>query len=646
MPPPAGGGTFEPGALPPRGARAGGGSPRRLIVVGSGIAGLYAALLAADAGADVVLLSKGQLRESNTWYAQGGISAVLDEPAPGDTVAAHIADTLQAGAGHCNEAAVRLMCIEARLDIAGLERFGVRFDPGAGGGPALGLEAAHSAPRILHAGGDATGAKVAAGLIEAVLARRAEGTLTIHTGAHATALLLQDGHATGVEFLQDGGTHTLHGDAVLLATGGAGQLFGQTTNPAVATADGLALAVRAGAAAADLEFFQFHPTCLVPGVSGTNPGTVTGLDQDPLLISEAVRGEGAILVDGNGKRFMRAYHPDAELAPRDVVSRSIALHLAKLGDPNGHVYLDARLIEQVKGPGFLAKRFPTLTQRTLDAGIDWTRDLVPVAPAAHYWMGGVATDLHGRTTVPGLYAAGEVACTGVQGANRLASNSLLEGLVFGRRAVEDFLVSDSGWVSTDGAPPRTPHDPPNLASSAREPGSCGPTAAGGLPLTLASGTPSADVGQRTLGAVTFPAALEGDAGETGGDGESLLANSGGEGDAGDGIGSTFSREALRRLMTAKAGVLRSGELLAQAGDTLGRWAAVVRPDTLSAGTDTRLHEDRNLLLAAQLLVVAARQRTESLGAHYRSDDPKDAAGIAAEIEESSRTRPKASLLHE
>jgi L-aspartate oxidase len=603
---------------------------RRLVVVGSGIAGLYAALLAADAGADVVLLSKGQLRESNTWYAQGGISAVLDEPAPGDTVAAHIADTLQAGAGHCNEAAVRLMCTEARRDIAGLERFGVRFDPGADGGPALGLEAAHSAPRILHAGGDATGAKVAAALIDAVLARQAAGTLTIRTGAHATALRQRDGHVNGVEFGQDGRSATLHGDAVLLATGGAGQLFAQTTNPAVATADGLALAVRAGAAVADLEFFQFHPTCLVPGVNTASPGTARGLDQDPLLISEAVRGEGAILVDGNGKRFMRAYHPDAELAPRDVVSRSIALHLAKLGDPNGHVYLDARLIEQVKGPGFLAKRFPTLTQRTLDAGIDWTRELVPVAPAAHYWMGGVATDLHGRTTVPGLYAAGEVACTGVQGANRLASNSLLEGLVFGRRAVEDFLDGDNGggW----GAPSQAV---PPLAVSA----------AGGLPLTLASGTPSADVGQRTLGAVTFPAALEGDAGETGGDGESLLANFGGDGD-GDGGSEPFSRDALRRLMTAKAGVLRSGELLAQAGDTLGRWAAVVRPDTLSTGTDTRLHEDRNLLLAAQLLVAAARQRTESLGAHYRSDDPTDAAGLAAELEESSRTRPKASLLHE
>jgi L-aspartate oxidase len=610
---------------------------RRLMVVGSGIAGLYAALLAADAGADVVLLSKGQLRESNTWYAQGGISAVLDEPAPGDTVAAHIADTLQAGAGHCNEAAVRLMCTQARGDIAGLERFGVHFDPGADGGPALGLEAAHSAPRILHAGGDATGAKVAAALIRAVLARQADGSLTIHTDAHATALLQEQGTVTGVEFVQGGRSATVHGDAVLLATGGAGQLFAQTTNPAVATADGLALAVRAGAAAADLEFFQFHPTCLVPGASAPNPGAAPGLEQDPLLISEAVRGEGATLVDGNGRRFMRAYHLDAELAPRDVVSRSIALHLAKLGDPNGHVYLDARVIEQVKGPGFLAQRFPTLSQRTRDAGIDWTRELVPVAPAAHYWMGGVATDLHARTTVPGLYAAGEVACTGVQGANRLASNSLLEGLVFGRRAVEAFLSGDDGWVPsrrTDA--PRAPHVPPNLASSVREPGTCGPTAASGLPLTHAS----APLLREAEGALTFPAALEGEATECGAPAGSLLAS------FGRGCETPFSREALRRLMTAKAGVLRSGELLREAGDTLGRWAAVVRPEGVSAGTDTRLHEDRNLLLAAQLLVAAARQRTESLGAHYRSDDPADAAGIAAEFEESSRTRPKASLVHE
>ena len=614
MPPLEGSGTPGRGGVP-RGRNVAG--RPRLIVVGSGIAGLYAALLATDAGADVVLLSKGKLRDSNTWYAQGGISAVLDGPAPGDTVAAHIADTLQAGAGYCDEAAVRLMCAEARRDIAGLQRFGVHFDCGSAGGPALGLEAAHSAPRILHAGGDATGAKVAGALIRSVLARQAEGAVTVRTSAHATSFLQQDGKVIGVEFLQDGKRATVHGDAVLLATGGAGQLFAQTTNPAVATADGLALAVRAGAEVADLEFFQFHPTCLVSSTGAGSQTAAPGLDRDPLLISEAVRGEGAPLVDGNGKRFMRAYHPDAELAPRDVVSRSIALHLAKLGDPNGHAYLDARVIEATKGQGFLAKRFPTLTERTLDAGIDWTRELVPVSPAAHYWMGGVHTDLNARTTVPGLYAAGEVACTGVQGANRLASNSLLEGLVFGRRAVEDFLSGGAfGWVSPDGAPPRTS------------------SAAGGLPLTYASGAPSGDHGRSP--SKGFPT---GGAAELGVQGGNPLSNSGGGSEP-------FSREGLRRLMTAKAGVLRNGVLLGEAAEALGRWAAVVRPDAVPAGGDAREHEDRNLLLAAQLLVAAALGRTESLGAHYRSDSPADAAGIANELEESSRMRLKASLVHD
>ncbi|HEY9356460.1 MAG TPA: FAD-dependent oxidoreductase, partial [Arthrobacter sp.] len=388
-------------------------SPQRLVVVGSGIAGLYAALLAAEAGADVVVLTKGALADSNTFYAQGGISAVLDEPAPGDTVAVHIADTLAAGAGHCNYEAVRVLCTEARHDIAGLVRFGVRFDQDHDGGPALGLEAAHSAPRILHAGGDATGAGVVHALVSAVLSQQDAGKIRLIGHALATELMKSGDRVTGVRYTHGGRNLALQGDAVLLATGGAGQLFAQTTNPAVATADGLALAWRAGAAVADLEFFQFHPTCLVPA------RTQAASDADPLLISEAVRGEGAVLLDSRGRRFMPEYHPDAELAPRDVVSRSIALHLAKLGDPNGHVYLDATVIEAAKGSGFLARRFPTLSARTRAAGLDWTRELVPVAPAAHYWMGGVATDLHARTSVPGLYAAGEVACTGVQGANRL-----------------------------------------------------------------------------------------------------------------------------------------------------------------------------------------------------------------------------------
>jgi L-aspartate oxidase len=576
-----------------------------------------------------VLLTKGALEDSNTWYAQGGISAVLDEPSPGDTVAAHIADTLRAGAGHCNEAAVRLMCTQARRDIDGLQRYGVAFDAAPGksvpadsgrneatdggathdDGPALGLEAAHSAPRILHAGGDATGARVAAALIQAVLSRRDQGRLTILPQAQVTALLTRNGNVSGVEYLHAGRQSSLAADAVLLASGGAGQLFAQTTNPAVATADGLALGVRAGAAVKDLEFFQFHPTCLVSSATA-HPGRLDG----PLLISEAVRGEGATLLDAGGRRFMQAYHPDAELAPRDVVSRSIALHLAKLGDPNGHVYLDARGIEEAKGEGFLGRRFPTLTRKTFEAGIDWTRELVPVAPAAHYWMGGVATDLSARTTVPGLYAAGEVACTGVQGANRLASNSLLEGLVFGRRAVEDFLCGDSGWVPSRGT------NAPRAVS-----------AASGLPLTHAS----ASVPRKGVHPVTVPAALVGAT-----DGSGAAAGSWPSSFArGRDAGEPFSRDALRSLMTANAGVLRSGELLSEAAGTLAAWAAVVRPDADSSSAEPVVHEDRNLLLAARLLVAAALNRTESLGAHYRSDE-------AAEPENTYPTRPKASLLHD
>ncbi|MFC9352327.1 L-aspartate oxidase [Arthrobacter sp. NPDC057013] len=605
--------------------------PRRLAVVGSGIAGLYAALLAAEAGAEVVLLTKGALAESNTYFAQGGISAVLDEPSPGDTVAAHIADTLKAGAGHCNPAAVRVLCTEARRDIAGLGRFGVRFDLDDDGDPALGLEAAHSAPRILHAGGDATGAGIANALICAVLAAQATGRIRLLGHASVTALRQQGRRVTGVEFLQGGRLGSIQADAVLLATGGAGQLFAQTTNPSVATADGLGLAWRAGAAVADLEFFQFHPTCLVrpdrgavrPDRGAVRPdrGTKSDGGRDPLLISEAVRGEGAILVDARGRRFLHGYHPDGELAPRDVVSRSIALHLAALGDPNGHVYLDARGIEAARGAGFLERRFPTITRGTREAGVDWTRELVPVAPAAHYWMGGVSTDLHGRTTVPGLFAAGEVACTGVQGANRLASNSLLEGLVFGRRAVETFLgdVTFLG-ASQDSTTPR-PHDPPNLASSAREPGSCGPTAAGGLPLTHPSVVLSRDRLPRTE-------PIDGGPAESG----------------------VFSRSSLRRVMTAKAGVLRSGELLREAGAALAAWAAVVRPDRVPGADDPRAHEDANLLLAAQLLVHAAGERRASLGAHYRDDGLLEPVasldGQAHDLDEEFRMSPKASLVHD
>jgi len=547
---------------------------RRLVVVGSGIAGLYAALLAADtdgsSAAEVVLLSKGQLEHSNTFYAQGGVSAVLEpgEAAPGDSVEAHIADTLAAGAGLNNADAVRILCTEAAQDIAGLRRFGVIFDADAQGDTALGLEAAHSAPRILHAGGDATGARIARGLIAAVLERAVSGRLRLETGAFVTELTTADGRVSGVKYLQNGELKSLPAEGVLLATGGAGQVFARTSNPAVATADGLALAWRAGAAVADLEFFQFHPTTMAMQETAGGP--------PPLLVSEAVRGEGAVLLDADGHRFMPDYHPDAELAPRDVVSRSIALHLARTGAPaDSAVFLDARGIEAARGSGFLARRFPTINAATRTAGYDWTAEPLPVSPAAHYWMGGVSTDLHARTSVPGLYAAGEVACTGAQGANRLASNSLLEGLVFGRRAVEAFLGAD---VSHDSTAPRAV------------------SAAGGLALTHAS------------------AALPRDAageGASAGAPESVVKSVPNPG--------PFSRDALGRLMTANAGVLRSGEQLQEAESTLAAWAAVVRPESFDGVTGPREFEDRNLLLAARLLVAAARNRTVSVGAHYRAD---------------------------
>ncbi|OUM40247.1 L-aspartate oxidase [Arthrobacter agilis] len=425
---------------------------RRAVVVGAGIAGLQTALVLRrlDPRCDVVLVSKAALTESNTRYAQGGIAAVLPDAAeaadaagaavpagpeatPQDSVEAHIADTLAAGAGLADRSAVDVLCRGAADGIDALQRAGVVFDSASGrsSSPARGREAAHSAARILHLGGDATGAGLVDALVAAV--RRDAGIRVVEHG-FVTRILLDDaGCATGVEVLQDGAAHRIGADAVVLATGGAGQLFEHTTNPAIATGDGVALAWRAGAVVADLEFFQFHPTSLdVPG----NP-----------LISEAVRGEGARLIDADGRRFMSDYHPDGDLAPRDVVSRSIARHLARrpcgtagTPDSRNRVYLDATAL----GAGFLARRFPSLTDLTARHGFDWSAVVVPVVPAAHYWMGGVRTDTDGRTSVPGLFAVGEVARTGVHGANRLASNSLLEGVVFGARCAA--AIVDGGRV--------------------------------------------------------------------------------------------------------------------------------------------------------------------------------------------------------
>lgn len=492
----------------------------RVLVVGSGIAGLTTALAAA-ARHEVVLVTKSTLGQSNTRYAQGGIAGVMFAD---DSVEAHVADTLSAGAGLCDEDAVRVLCAGGPDRIRELIGLGVEFDR-TGGDFARGREAAHSYPRVLHAGGDATGARIEAALVSRIRESGAE----ILEDTFLVDLVLEAGRASGARLrLADGTDRIVDADAVVLATGGAGHLYPYTTNPSVATGDGAAAALRAGAALADLEFYQFHPTAL------TTP--------DRFLVSEAVRGDGAVLRNADGHRFLDTIHPDAELAPRDVVARGIASEMAAQGGLP--VVLDATGL----GADYLAERFPVIDRAVRASGIDWSREFVPVSPAAHYWMGGVLTDLWGRTTVTGLYAVGEVARTGVHGANRLASNSLLEGAVFGARAAHA-LDTDPGrdW-------PVAPVD--------------------------------------TVALLPDPAA---DAPE-------------------------FSRDALQHLMWDEAGLLRNGAGLRRAARVLEAWAGHVLP-----ADSIRSLEDRNLLALAVELVRAAIARTESVGAHARSDFPAEVA---------------------
>jgi L-aspartate oxidase len=380
------------------------------LVIGSGIAGLRAAVDLASLGT-VTILTKAEPVESSTGYAQGGIAAAIG---PGDAPAAHFEDTVAAGDGLCNEDAVRVLVEEGVACVRQLLEWGAAFDRDAAGQPALGREAAHRVRRVLHAQ-DATGREITRLLWSRV---SASPSVTVLTHARAVELLVERGRCAGVRWIGRGRAETggvLRASAVLLATGGAGQVFSDTTNPAVASGDGIALAWRAGARVADLEFVQFHPTALaVPGAPR-------------FLLSEALRGEGAWLVNHAGERFMTRYTEAGELAPRDVVARAIVRETLRTGQP---VYLSLRHLD----PRWVRRRFPTITAACASAGLDLATDLVPVGPAAHYIMGGVETDLWGRSTVPGLYAAGEVACTGAHGANRLASNSLLEGLVFGARA--------------------------------------------------------------------------------------------------------------------------------------------------------------------------------------------------------------------
>ena len=393
---------------------------KHTVVVGSGIAGLIAALELSRCQA-VTLVTKATLSDGNTRFAQGGIAAAMFTD---DSVAEHIEDTLRAGAGLCSLPAVEVLCSEGPERIRDLIRLGVDFDM-RDGELARALEAAHTRARVLHAGGDATGLTIETALVQAV--RAAKIDVLEHTFACG---LVRDGErVAGLEVLgPDGERRTLIADAVVLASGGAGQLYLHTTNPVVATGDGVAIALRAGAQLADMEFYQFHPTALA------TPGT--------FLISEAVRGDGAVLLDAHGRRFMQALHRDAELAPRDVVARGIAMQMAA---QNGRpVLLDATAM----GAEFLRTRFPTIDAACRSRGLDWSREPIPVTPAAHYWMGGVRTDVWGRTSIPGLFAVGEVACTGVHGANRLASNSLLESLVFAWRCAH-LLAGDQGATTAE-----------------------------------------------------------------------------------------------------------------------------------------------------------------------------------------------------
>ena len=492
---------------------------QKIIVAGSGVAGLTAALQLSRKY-DVTLVTKARLAESNTRYAQGGIAAVMFDD---DSVNEHIQDTLRAGAGLCRLDAVEVLCKEGPARIRDLIALGVAFDQ-RNGQLARGLEAAHSHARVLHAGGDATGLAIEMALVNAV--REASIEVLEHT--FACDLVMRDGRVAGIETLDsEGAIRILDADAVVLASGGAGNLYPYTTNPSVATGDGAALALRAGAVLADVEFYQFHPTALA----------TTG----NFLISEAVRGAGAVLRGQDGTRFMQPLHPDAELAPRDVVARGIAAQIAKQnGDP---VFLDATAL----GAEYLAERFPTIDAACRKLGLDWAHKPIPVTPAAHYWMGGVQTDIWGRSSLPGLFAIGEVACTGVHGANRLASNSLLESLVFAWRVAELLL------------------DKPEALDHRNWPMS--PTLAGSLlTLQMAEGKTPA------------------------------------------------RRQDIQKPMWTKGGMYRDGADLRDGLEQL-RGLCI-------AGDSAFDRENHNMLLLGKALLTAALARTESRGAHFRSDFPE------------------------
>ncbi len=395
-----------------------------VLVIGGGVAGFSAAIAAAQ-GARVLCVTKDSALSSNTWAAQGGVAAVLSDE---DSVESHRDDTLSAGVGLCDEVAVELVVREGPERVRDLISWGGSFDREEEGELHLTLEGGHSRKRVLHAQGDQTGVEV-----QKTLLRKVKSFANIELREHVFAvdLVVEAGHCVGALLWHQGRYTLVRARATVLATGGAGQLYRETTNPIIATGDGFAMALRAGAVLRDMEFIQFHPTTLYVAGSARH------------LITEAVRGEGGILRDMRGERFMVHYHPMAELAPRDVVARSIVRQMKMYGD--SHVYLDLSHLD----PVFVRERFPNLAEICKLFKIDVASDMIPIHPSVHYVMGGVVADMDGRTSVPGLLACGEVASSGLHGANRLASNSLLEGLVFGQR-------SGLAAAAAEGAPLKTP----------------------------------------------------------------------------------------------------------------------------------------------------------------------------------------------
>jgi L-aspartate oxidase len=501
------------------------------VIVGGGIAGLRAAIALASIGR-VLVLTKAAAAESNTGYAQGGIAAAVGA---GDSPELHARDTILAGDGLCEENAVRVLVGDGPRYVHELIDWGVRFDRDAHGELGLGLEAAHSVRRVLHCG-DATGREIG----RALWARAASlPSVTTINHALVTALRVDAGTVSGVTFVDEhGGWHEVRAAATLLATGGAGQVFSETTNPAVATGDGIALAYHASAQVADLEFVQFHPTAL------NHPGAPR------FLISEAVRGEGARLVNRHGEAFMTRYHASAELAPRDVVARSI---MRETDRTNGRIFLDLAHLD----PEHVRRRFPTIAAMCAQVGLDLARELIPVGPAAHYLMGGIVTDIDGRTSLPGLFAAGECACTGVHGANRLASNSLLEGLVFGARAAVAMT------------------QPPRPAALSDQWRIAAPLDAGGAPSASSR----------------IPAASE------------------------------SAPQQVRELMWRSAGLFRNDEGLRHAITVLDATCAEAAALQQARQSDAGWWKSFGLFTVARLIARAALRRHESRGGHFRADFP-------------------------